>query len=43
MRADAMPGEDPATLPDPSEIAPVILKAASAAYDGMAQKFRRDA
>lgn len=43
MRAEAMPGEDPATLPDPSEIAPVILKAASAGYDGMAQKFRREA
>lgn len=43
MRAEAMPGEDPATLPDPSEIAPVILKAASASYDGIADKFRRDA
>lgn len=43
MRAEAMPGEDPATLPDPSEIAPVILKAASASYDGIAEKLRRDA
>ena len=25
MRAEAMPGEDPATLPDPSEIGPLIL------------------
>jgi NAD(P)-dependent dehydrogenase (short-subunit alcohol dehydrogenase family) len=41
MRAEAMPGEDPKTLPDPSEIAPVILKAAAAGYDGLAEKFRR--
>lgn len=41
MRAEAMPGEKPETLPDPSEIAPVILKAASADYDGMAERFKR--
>lgn len=41
MRAEAMPGEDPKTLPDPAEIAPLILRAASAAYDGTAEKFRR--
>lgn len=41
MRAEAMPGEDPKTLPDPSEIAPVILRAASADYDGMAERLKR--
>jgi NAD(P)-dependent dehydrogenase (short-subunit alcohol dehydrogenase family) len=30
MRAEAMPGEDPATLPDPSEIAPLIVELAQA-------------
>lgn len=40
MRAEAMPGEKPESLPDPNEIAPLILKAASTAYDGIAQKFR---
>ena len=30
MRAEAMPGEDPATLPDPSEIGPLILELAQA-------------
>lgn len=28
MRAEAMPGEDPSTLPDPSEIGPLILELA---------------
>ena len=28
MRAEAMPGEDPATLPEPSEIGPLILELA---------------
>lgn len=41
MRAEAMPGEKPETLPDPSEIAPVILKAASTSYDGMAERLKR--
>src|SRR3990167_783943 len=41
MRAEAMPGEKPETLPDPSEIAPVILRAASADYDGMAERLKR--
>jgi NAD(P)-dependent dehydrogenase (short-subunit alcohol dehydrogenase family) len=40
MRAEAMPGEDPLSLPGPETIAPLILKAADASYDGMAQKFR---
>jgi hypothetical protein len=26
MRAEAMPGEDPSTLPDPSEIGPLIVE-----------------
>ena len=30
MRAEAMPGEDPMTLPDPSEIGPLILELAQA-------------
>jgi NAD(P)-dependent dehydrogenase (short-subunit alcohol dehydrogenase family) len=30
MRAEAMPGEDPATLPEPSEIGPLIVELAQA-------------
>ncbi|WP_374471453.1 SDR family NAD(P)-dependent oxidoreductase [Phenylobacterium sp.] len=30
MRAEAMPGEDPTTLPDPSEIGPLVLELAQA-------------
>jgi NAD(P)-dependent dehydrogenase (short-subunit alcohol dehydrogenase family) len=30
MRAEAMPGEDPETLPDPSEIGPMIVELAQA-------------
>lgn len=30
MRAEAMPGEDPASLPDPSEIGPLIVELAQA-------------
>jgi NAD(P)-dependent dehydrogenase (short-subunit alcohol dehydrogenase family) len=30
MRAEAMPGEDPATLPDPSEIGPLVVSLAQA-------------
>ena len=41
MRAAAMPGEKPETLPHPSEIAPVILKAASQDYQGIAERMRR--
>lgn len=41
LRAEAMPGEKPETLPDPSEIAPLILKAASEEYDGMAERLKR--
>lgn len=41
MRASAMPGEKPETLPDPAAIAPVILRAASQSYDGIAERLRR--
>jgi NAD(P)-dependent dehydrogenase (short-subunit alcohol dehydrogenase family) len=30
MRAEAMPGEDPTTLPDPSEIGPLVVELAQA-------------
>jgi hypothetical protein len=30
MRAEAMPGEDPATLPDPAEIGPLVVELAQA-------------
>lgn len=39
MRAQAMPGEDPATLPDPSELAPLLYEAISPDYDGEAERF----
>jgi NAD(P)-dependent dehydrogenase (short-subunit alcohol dehydrogenase family) len=35
MRAEAMPGEDPATLPDPSEIGPLIVELAQQADLGL--------
>ncbi|MEZ5895074.1 MAG: SDR family NAD(P)-dependent oxidoreductase [Parvularculaceae bacterium] len=38
MRAQAMPGENPQTLPDPSALAPLIEHAASPAYDGVAER-----
>jgi len=38
MRAAAMPGEDPETLPHPDDIAPLILHAAAPDYDGIAQR-----
>lgn len=38
MRAQAMPGEDPGTLPDPSELAPLLLRAISPDYDGEAER-----
>jgi NAD(P)-dependent dehydrogenase (short-subunit alcohol dehydrogenase family) len=41
LRAEAMPGEDPASLPDPKEAAPLILAAASPTYDGRAERFAR--
>lgn len=41
MRAQAMPGEDPQTLPDPSMIGPIILDAASRRYRGVAERLKR--
>ncbi len=43
MRAKAMPGEDPATLPRPEELTPMILEALSSGYDktGGLIKFRK--
>lgn len=38
MRAQAMPGEDPDTLPDPSELAPLLYRAVSPEYDGEAER-----
>ena len=38
MRAAAMPGENPETLPLPSALAPLVLYAASEDYDGMAER-----
>lgn len=38
MRAQAMPGEDPETLPDPKELAPLIWHAAAPGYDGIAER-----
>ena len=32
MRAKAMPGEDPATLPNPSDVAPLVVEMLSPAY-----------
>lgn len=34
MRAKAMPGEDPANLPDPAELAPLIVDMLSPSYEG---------
>ncbi|MEM9707006.1 MAG: SDR family NAD(P)-dependent oxidoreductase [Pseudomonadota bacterium] len=39
MRAQAMPGENPETLPDPSELAPMLFSAISPDYDGTAERF----
>ncbi len=35
MRAEAMPGEDPMTLPEPSEIGPLIVELAQTADLGL--------
>jgi hypothetical protein len=34
MRAKAMPGEDPLSLPTPDELAPLIVKLASPGHKG---------
>jgi NAD(P)-dependent dehydrogenase (short-subunit alcohol dehydrogenase family) len=39
MRAEAMPGEDPKTLPEPAAILPLLYHVVSEAYDGMAERF----
>ncbi|HXI86693.1 MAG TPA: SDR family NAD(P)-dependent oxidoreductase [Parvularculaceae bacterium] len=39
MREKAMPGEDPKTLPDPSELAPLLYAAVSPDYAGLAERF----
>ena len=39
MRAKAMPGEDPMTLPHPDEIAPLLLAVSSPSYQGNAELF----
>lgn len=38
MRAEAMPGEDPATLPSPEEIAEIFVKPAMADYNETGQR-----
>jgi NAD(P)-dependent dehydrogenase (short-subunit alcohol dehydrogenase family) len=38
MRAEAMPGEDQATLPAPAEIEPLLYRAVSPDYDGNADR-----
>ena len=38
MREKAMPGENPDTLPDPAELAPLVYHAVSPDYDGMAER-----
>lgn len=38
MRAEAMPGEDPQTLPDPAALAPLLYHAVSPDYDGEAER-----
>lgn len=39
MRAQAMPGEDPETLPAPAEIVPLLYAAVAPGYDGIAERF----
>lgn len=41
MRAEAMPGEDPNTLPEPSALLPLLFHALSESYDGMAERLSR--
>ena len=40
MRARAMPGEDPDTLPHPRELAELVLYAASTEYNGIAERLK---
>jgi hypothetical protein len=39
MRAQAMPGEDPATLPPPDAVAPHILRMLAPEYQGNGELF----
>jgi NAD(P)-dependent dehydrogenase (short-subunit alcohol dehydrogenase family) len=39
MRAEAMPGEDPAALPDPGDLAPLLLRLVSPSYDGSGERY----
>lgn len=39
MRAAAMPGEDPKTLPEPSTILPLLFRVVVPSYDGLAERF----
>ncbi len=41
MRAQAMPGEDPQTIPHPEEILPLLYHAVSPEYDGIAERLVR--
>ena len=42
MRAQAMPGEDPQSLPDPAELTPLIYKAVTEKTDGVLRLSFRD-
>ena len=42
MRAKAMPGEDPLTLPEPAVLAPVILAMSLPSYDGNGEIVRAE-
>jgi NAD(P)-dependent dehydrogenase (short-subunit alcohol dehydrogenase family) len=39
MRAQAMPGEDPAQLPPPEAVVPLMLHVLSPAYEGIGERF----
>ncbi|MEO0320730.1 MAG: oxidoreductase, partial [Pseudomonadota bacterium] len=39
MRAKAMPGEDPQTLPSPDDLLPIFFQAIAKDYDGNATRF----
>lgn len=39
LRAEAMPGEDPASLPEPEAILPLFFRTIASDYDGTAERF----
>lgn len=39
LRAEAMPGEDPLTLPEPEALTPLFFRAIAPDYDGTAERF----